>query len=148
MRGRKSIAQQPINALPRGEDLRAVARQRQAAFAIEHLPARDGHTELVGVNTERLPMGDERRLRDDAGATAGKLARHALVDIGLPAAPPQHQRDQKSAHRAADDQGASLHDTDTLLLRPRDLPMAGRFLYSAENACGSLWRQSRRKPWP
>ena len=32
-----------------------------------------------------------RVLRDDAGAAAGELARHPLVDIGLPAAPQQHQ---------------------------------------------------------
>ena len=68
-----------------------MAGQRYAPFAVEHLPARDGHTKLAGNQAERIQMCDQRRLRHNAGATAGKLAGHPLVNIGLPAAPPQHQ---------------------------------------------------------
>ena len=71
--------------------MRAAARQRYAPFAVEHLPARDGHTKLAGIKAELIQMRDQRRLRHDAGAAAGKLAGHPLVDVDIPAAPPQHQ---------------------------------------------------------
>ncbi len=57
-----------------------MARQRYAPFAVQHLPARDGHTKLAGTKAERIQMCDQRRLRHNAGATAGKLAGHPLVN--------------------------------------------------------------------
>ena len=63
--------------------------------------------EIVGVEAERAQPLDQFVLRDDARAAAGQLALDPLVNIDVPAGPPQQKPAQQAAHRAADDDGAS-----------------------------------------
>jgi len=101
--GRKGVAQQPVDALPGREHLRAMDLLGQLALGVEDLAGGDVHAERGGLEPQLTQALDQFLLGDDAGTAAGQFALHAFVDIHRPAGPAQHQGAQQAAHRAADD---------------------------------------------
>ena len=107
MLGRKSVAQDAVEPLPRRQRLRAFVLADYGAVYIEDFPDLRFHTEIGAAHPELFKRSRHDRLRDDAGAAAGELALDPLVDVDRKALPAQHQAREQAAHRAADDQRAS-----------------------------------------
>src|SRR3569623_1637595 len=97
----KGVAQQPVDALPRGRDLRAFVFMRRFATCIEDLSRGDPHAEALGLEPEPAQAADEFLLRHDAGAAAGQLTVDALVNIDVPPSPPQNDPPEQATHRTA-----------------------------------------------
>ena len=79
------IAQQPLQAVPRGEDLPERAFVRDAALTVDgdallHLDA-----EVARSSAAPLQRFQQFRMRGDAGAAADQFDAGALIDIGVPA---------------------------------------------------------------
>src|SRR5262249_13618522 len=104
----KCVAQQPVHALPRRQNLRTGELAGQAAGRIQDFPRRDLYPEIARMDAEPTQRLDQIGLRDDAGAAVCKLALDPLENVDLPAVAPQQQRRQEPAHRAADDERAPL----------------------------------------
>ena len=108
-RGRKRNAQQPIDAVPRGERLRATDFSHDAAVDVVGAAELDRHAEvdrgLYARPSENVP---QLRLRHDAGAAPGEFRLHPLEHMGVPAVTRQRERGEQPAHRAADHERASL----------------------------------------
>jgi len=87
--GRKFIAQAAVDALPGGEHLRALDFAGEAPLRVENLAGGDLHAKVAGLQPEPAQPGDQLLLGDDAGAAARQFAPHPLVNIDVPARPPQ-----------------------------------------------------------
>src|SRR5262249_20211380 len=77
-------------------------------------------------------------LRHDAGAAVGQFLLHPLEDLDVPAAAAQHDRRQKTAHRAADHDRAALSG-HRKFLQFLKLSPAGKVFYIAYK----VWRNAR-----
>src|SRR5262249_586608 len=91
-----------IHALPGGEHLRTFELTPHAAGRLQDLARRHLDAEVGRIEAEPAQRRDQLRLRHDAGATAGELAVHPLVDVYFPAGATQQQRCQGAAQGAAD----------------------------------------------
>src|SRR3569833_3343532 len=77
---RKGVAQQPIDALPRGRHLRAIILVCRLAAGVEFLLGGDMYAQAVGFEAEAAQPTDEFLLRHNARAAAGQFAIDTLVD--------------------------------------------------------------------
>ena len=87
--GRKGIAQQAIDALPRGEHLRTFDLLGQASLRIKYLAGCNTDTKRVSGEAKPAQTLDQFSLRNDPGAAARQLAVHPFVNIYRPPGPPQ-----------------------------------------------------------
>src|SRR5487761_2282608 len=131
--GRKGVAQQPVDALPGREHLRALDLLGDAVLPVENLAGGDVHAERVGGEPQPAQALDQLLLGDDAGAAAGQFALHALGDIHAPAGPAQHQPAQQAAHRAADNNRLTPGQRIAL-----NLSVSRNMLYMAANSTGGI----------
>ena len=106
VRGRKGIAQQPVDALPGRRHLRTVETAREFTRAVEDFAAFDANAEFHSCKPKPLQARNQLRLGDNTGAAAGQFALDTLINGDIPAGAPQQQRAQKAAHRAANDNRA------------------------------------------
>ncbi len=106
VRGIDGLAQQTLQPVPRGEDL------RQAALADHTTGAVDGDAPLhrdaegLGPGAALLQRLHQLRMGGDAGAAADQLDRRALVHVHLPADLAQERGREQARHRSTDDDGA------------------------------------------
>src|SRR6185437_15385716 len=133
---RKSIAQQPVHALPRREHLGALVLMRQPPLRVENLAGGDVHTEIVGREANIAQPSDEFLLRHDSRAATGQFAVHPLVDVDVPPGPAQQQGAEQPTHRAANDDGA--HPRRSRQLTFLNLFDRGIILYMTLNSTGGL----------
>src|SRR5690606_25056418 len=100
----KGIAQNPVYAFPRRHHLWAVALKRHAPAGVKHPPFIDLHAQVAGDESQILQGGDQRGLRNDAGAASRQFALDALEDIDVPSDAAQQNSGKQAAHRAADNE--------------------------------------------
>src|SRR5580693_1086765 len=102
MRGIDSRAQQPLQTIPRGQDLAQRPLRGDAALPVDGEPFWYFDAEIVGSGAAALQRLQQFGVRRDAGAAADELDRRALVDVDIPADPPQESGAEQARHRTAD----------------------------------------------
>ena len=103
MRGIDGRAQQPLQTIPRGQDLAQWPLRGDAALPVDGEPFLYFDAEVVCSGAAALQRLQQFRVGRNAGAAADELDRRALVDVDVPADPPQERRAEQPRHRTADD---------------------------------------------
>jgi hypothetical protein len=101
------VAQQPLQPVPGGQDLRQVFRCDDAAVAVEGDARLHMDPEVAGPGAALLEGVDQFRMRGDACSPPDEFHGRALVDIHLPADLAQERRREQPRHGAADDDGTA-----------------------------------------
>src|SRR5262249_17850414 len=133
---RKGVAQQPIDALPGGQHLRAFDFVRQLPLRIDDLARRDVYAEILGRKTKRAQPLDQFVLRDDARAAPGQLAVHPFENVDIPPGPTQQKPAEQAAHRSPDDYCAFSVGPGQLF--SLDLSVYPFILYIKANSFGGI----------
>src|SRR5262249_38730357 len=106
VRGIDGRAQQPLQPVPRGQDLLQGALADDATLPVDGDAPRNLDAEVARAGTARLQRLQQFRMGGDAGAAPDQLHRRALEHVDVPADPAQEGRSEQARHRAADDDGA------------------------------------------
>ena len=133
---RKGVAQQPVDALPGGEHLRAFDLSVSAPSRVDDLARAHGDAERVGREAERAQPLDQLVLGNDAGAAAGQFAAHPFVNINAPAGAAQQKAAEQPTHGAADDNGAFLRSVRHLICLK--LSVGRKMLYTKVKQIGGI----------
>ena len=84
MRRIDGVAQQPLQPVPRGEDLPQRPLVGDAAVAVDRDALGHLDAEILGAGAARLQRFEQFRMAGDAGAAADQFDARALVDIARP----------------------------------------------------------------
>src|SRR5262245_30189878 len=101
------LAQEPLQAVPGGENLRQVFLCDHAPVAVECDALLDFDAEVARAGAARAKRLQQLRMGGDAGAAADQFHRRALINVGVPPLLPQERRGKQAGHRPADDEGAT-----------------------------------------
>src|SRR5262245_47789036 len=107
MRRVDGLAQEPLQAVPGGEDLRQVFLCDHAPVAVESNALLDFDAEVARTGAARAKRVQQLRMGGDPGAAADQLDRRALINVCVPPLLPQERRSKQAGHRSADDDGAT-----------------------------------------
>src|SRR5262249_45475881 len=113
------LAQQPLQPIPRSQDLRQVLFADHASIAIQGDSFLDLDAEVEGARAALSKPVQQLRGSGEPRAAADQPDRRALVDVGLPSFLPQERRGEEPRHGAADDHGA-WHDRFRSFLLSRE----------------------------
>src|SRR5581483_3458877 len=101
-------AQQPLQAVPGGEDLPQRPLVLDAAVAVERDALGHLDAEPLGAGAARGQRVEQLGMAGDAGTAADQLDPGALVDVDLPADLAQEGGGEQPRHRAANDDGPPM----------------------------------------
>ena len=108
VRGVDGLAQQSLQPIPGGQDLRQAFLCNHVPGTVQRYTPLDLDAEIVGVGAAASKRLQQLRVRGDAGATPNQLDRRTLIDVGIPADLPQECGGEQARHRTTDDDGAAL----------------------------------------
>src|SRR5262249_47275156 len=101
------LAQEPLQPVPGGENLRQVFLCDHVAVAVESDAFLDLDAEVAGAGAALVKRVQQLRMGGDPGAAADQFDRRALIDVGVPPLLPQERRGKQAGHRATDNDGAT-----------------------------------------
>src|SRR5882757_2245609 len=107
VRGIDGLAQQPLQPVPRGQDLPQWAFADHPSLAIDGDALRYLDAEIARAGAAALQRLQQFGVGGDAGAAADELHGRALEHVDVPADAAQEGRREQARHRAADDDGAT-----------------------------------------
>ena len=107
MRGIDGLAQQPLQPVPGGQDLRQPPFADHAPLAVDGDAFLDLDSEIARAGAAFFQRLQQFGMGGDAGPAADQLDGRAFEHVDVPADPSQERRGEQARHRAADDDGAA-----------------------------------------
>ena len=101
------FAQQPLQTVPRGQDLRQALFRDHPPGAVERDAPLHRDAEVARSGAALLQRFQQFRMCGDAGAAADQVNGGAFIDVCVPAHLPQKCRGKQAGHRTANDDGAA-----------------------------------------
>src|SRR5262249_42842573 len=98
-------AQQPLQSVPRGQDLPQRALVGDAAITVDGDTLGHLDTEVLGAGAARLQRLQEFGMAGDTGTAADQFYIRTLIDVDVPPDLAQERRRKQARHRAANNDG-------------------------------------------